>query len=105
MTETITVHGYETSIKVETEAKTPEEAAESVEKLFGVKLKAAGKNDGDGRQRRILSPGRAKEHSDQLDEITAILGEWWEQGEPESEARIALTRIAGVLDFRLGSLK
>lgn len=40
-----------------------------------------------------------------LDEITGIMGEWWEQGEPESEARIALTRIAGVLDFRLGSLK
>lgn len=105
MTETITVHGYETSVKVETEAKTPEEAAESVEKLFGVKLKAAGNIDEDGRQRRILSPGRAKEHSDQLDDITAILGEWWEQGEPETEARTALTRIAGVLDFRLGSLK
>ena len=105
MTETITVHGYETSVKVETEAKTPEAATAAVEKLFGVKLTAAGNIDGDRRQRRILSPGRAKEHSDQLDEITGIMGEWWEQGEPESEARIALTRIAGVLDFRLGSLK
>lgn len=105
MTETITVHGYETSVKVEAKAKTPEAATEVIETLFGVNLKGAGDTDGDGRQRRILSPCRAKEHSDQLDEITAILGEWWEQGEPESEARIALTRIAGVLDFRLGSLK
>lgn len=105
MTETITVHGYETSVKVEAEAETPEAATEAVEKLFGVNLKAAGDIGGDGRQRRILSPGRAKEHSDQLDEITAILGEWWEQGERESEARTALTRIAGVLDFRLGNLK
>lgn len=105
MTETITVHGYETSVKVEAEAENPEAATAAVEKLFGVKLKAAGDSGGDGRHRRILSLGRAKEHSDQLDEITAILGEWWEQGERESEARIVLTRIAGVLDFRLGSLK
>ena len=51
MTEIITVHGYETSVKVEAEVETPEAAIEAVEKLFGVKLKAAGNIDGDGRQR------------------------------------------------------
>ena len=96
MTETITVHGYETSVNVEAEAETPEVAIAAIEKLFGIKLKAAGNIDGEGRQRRIIIPGRAKEHSDKLDDITAILVEWWEQGEPESKTRIALTRICSV---------